>query len=142
MVYIGTTNETVKKWLKKNKERLPEIRKNWRNNSLAGRTAVLYDTVIKAAKSRNLIVTITKQDIRKLLLKSNNKCAITGIEFIYDIPRGPFKPSIDRIDSTKGYTLDNIQIVCWIYNSAKGPNKHSDVIKFATALINFNKEVN
>jgi hypothetical protein len=29
-------------------------------------------------------------------------------------------PSIDRIDNDKGYTKDNIEIVCWLYNSDKG----------------------
>lgn len=33
----------------------------------------------------------------------------------------PWAPSIDRIDSTRGYTQDNVQLVCWAFNMAKGP---------------------
>ena len=30
----------------------------------------------------------------------------------------PFKASIDRIDSTRGYTRDNCRLVCWFVNQA------------------------
>jgi hypothetical protein len=33
----------------------------------------------------------------------------------------PNKMSIDRFDSTKGYTKDNIVFCCWFFNNRKGP---------------------
>lgn len=42
----------------------------------------------------------------------------------------PFKPSIDRIDHTKGYTPDNIQIIWNIENHCKNIYTNADVIQF------------
>jgi len=48
----------------------------------------------------------------------------------------PFSPSLDRMDCTKGYTMDNVKVVCWIYNAAKGVGTHEDVIAFVEAFKN------
>lgn len=53
------------------------------------------------------------------------KCEITGIPFDFDPPakkgsKPPFTPSVDRIDPTKGYTMENCQVVVWCLNRAKG----------------------
>lgn len=55
---------------------------------------------------------------------SDNKCEITGIEFDFSWkPEGcfhkPKAPSIDRIDSTKGYYTSNVQIILSWVNRAK-----------------------
>lgn len=47
----------------------------------------------------------------------------------------PWGPSLDRIDPSRGYTTDNVQLVCWIYNRAKGAGSHTDVLKMAKAII-------
>ena len=52
------------------------------------------------------------------------KCEVTGIAFDYDNKfntcKNPLSPSIDRIDSTKGYSKDNARIVLWQYNLMRG----------------------
>lgn len=35
------------------------------------------------------------------------------------------RPSIDRIDATKGYSFDNIQLITWGENNSKGKNENS-----------------
>lgn len=46
------------------------------------------------------------------------------------LQKHPFKPSIDRIDPTKGYTKDNIRI-CWlIENLCKNTFSEEEVIEF------------
>jgi len=45
-----------------------------------------------------------------------------------------FCPSLDRVDSSKGYTKDNVQLVCRIYNTAKGNGTKEDVMKMVDAL--------
>lgn len=66
------------------------------------------------------------------------KCQVTNIPFILTSGHHPFAPSLDRIDSSKGYTKDNIQVVVLIYNTAKRQFLHDDVMVMAQALITNN----
>jgi len=52
--------------------------------------------------------------------KQNKKCAITGILFRLDRcgTKRAFAPSIDRIECSKGYTKDNVRLVCLVVNIA------------------------
>jgi len=66
------------------------------------------------------------------------ECAITGIPFDFSRQSrhsNSFSPSIDRIDSKKGYIEGNVQIVCWIYNRAKSAGTHDDVLRLAEAIM-------
>lgn len=60
-------------------------------------------------------------------------CEATGIRF-----RGkgndPFGRTIDRKDSSKGYTKANCWVACWMYNRAKMDNTHEDVMEMVAAM--------
>ena len=73
----------------------------------------------KRAKQRNLSFDLTKEWLQSKLNK--NICEATGLQLNHnkDPFINPYYPVIDRIDSTKGYTQDNCQIVCWMFNNAK-----------------------
>ena len=45
-------------------------------------------------------------------------------------PRHPFRPSIDRVDNSRGYTLDNIRIVWYIENICRNKFSDEDVAEF------------
>lgn len=65
-------------------------------------------------------------------------CEVTGLPFCLDIlltSKRPFSPSIDKIDPKGSYTKDNCQVVCFIYNVAKGEFTHDDVMRLAKSLI-------
>ena len=74
------------------------------------------------AKSRafkkGIDFTITLTDLELLRDRQNNKCYYTGIEFNND-NSGVTSISIDRIDSSGGYTIDNIRLVCTLVNKMK-----------------------
>jgi len=65
-------------------------------------------------------------------------CEVTGIPFVLKKPTGahrsPYTPSVDQIIPGKGYTKDNVQIVIWMYNAAKGEWGHEDVMRMVKAL--------
>lgn len=71
--------------------------------------------------------TITVEDIVNLKKKQNNKCVYSGIELAWERNKDN-KASIDRIDSTKGYTPDNIQLVTKVVNQAKSDLTHEQFI--------------
>ena len=50
--------------------------------------------------------------------QTHGKCYYTGLEYSL-IERGPLYLTIDRIDSTCGYTQENICFCCWFVNCAK-----------------------
>lgn len=86
---------------------------------------VLLKTASASAKKRLAnkrieagVFDIKPDDIKELIAKQNNKCVYTGYELEWSYNNN-YKVSIDRIDSSKGYTKDNIQLVCFIVNQAK-----------------------
>ena len=74
-----------------------------------------YRSKLKGLKSG-----ITKQILRKMLLESGGRCAVTGILFNKTKAgkKSPFFHSVDRIDCKKGYTEANCRIVCFGVNVA------------------------
>lgn len=64
-------------------------------------------------------------------------CCRTGIPFEFDqstYSKSPWTPVPDRIDSTKGYTHDNVQWVCHMFNSMKQEYTQAEVDRFIHAL--------
>jgi len=63
------------------------------------------------AKEREFDLTIEQS--WDLFLKQDRKCALSGIKLEFGkTNKDPFTASLDRIDSNKGYTIDNVQ---WLH---------------------------
>lgn len=89
--------------------------------STGGTVTALFHQCKKHAKEKGYEFSITKQSIKELILNKNN-CEVTKISFDYKFygkfSSNPFRPSIDRIDSKKGYIENNIRLVCVSVNFA------------------------
>ena len=72
----------------------------------------------KANREEATEYNITYEFIISLLQKQDGKCKLSGIPLEYK-PNSINNLSIDRIDSNKGYTKDNIQLVTWAVNQSK-----------------------
>ena len=100
-------------------------------------------TIVAGCKSRanrkNLECDITIEFILYLLEKQKGRCAVTNVilEPTAAINRNGYKPntvSVDRIDSLKGYTKDNVRLVTTIYNTAKNMWTDNDVLEMCKEL--------
>ena len=88
-------------------------------------------------KSPQAPFTITKQWIQNKI--ESGFCEVTGLPFCLDVlltSKRPFAPSIDKKDPKGYYTKENCQVVCFIYNIAKGEFSHNDVVTMAETLVN------
>lgn len=81
---------------------------------------------------------LSKQDIEDILEKQNYKCYYTGIEFdrILDDTNKLTHPTLDRIDSSKGYTKENVVICTWWSNISKNDLSKEDFIEMCKKVAN------
>lgn len=78
---------------------------------------------------------IDTQFIIDLGENQNNMCVYSGRVLDWKI-NSENKASIDRINSDKGYTKDNVQVVCQLVNQAKSDMTHDDFLTFIIELYN------
>jgi hypothetical protein len=101
----------------------------------------LYNSALQRSRKSNLDFDLTREWIFKKV--SAGICEVSKLPFHFDTSwkqngrslASPFIPSIDKKCPKKGYTKKNCQIVCYLYNTCKGPFSHGDVIKLAHALV-------
>ncbi len=95
----------------------------------------LYKRFARNSKMRKIPFELTADDVREMMLATNGQCQVTGIKFDMHKMDGmrvrPWSPSIDRIDSTKGYTKNNCRIICTAANLSI--NQWGDEVFYALA---------
>ncbi len=89
-------------------------------------------------RNKNLIFDLTEEDILDLYYIQEGKCALSGEVLtniaLEDKGLNNYNISIDRIDSTKGYTRNNIQLVGFIINIMKNDIDEKDFLLFVSAV--------
>lgn len=92
----------------------------------------------KRARKINHKFDISLEDIKLLPLK----CFYTGLPLTLKCNK-PNTFSVDRIDSNRGYTKDNIVSCCWVVNRMKSNMSIRQFKKLCTEIItNYNKPIN
>lgn len=98
------------------------------------------------AKRNNIPFNITMEDLEDLWNKQNGLCALSGIQMTFELNNGrtPTNLSLDKINRLKGYTKDNIQLVCMACNQMKSDLSEDELYYFCQQIIktyeNKNKE--
>lgn len=94
---------------------------------------LLYYTRVRA-KEKEFEHNITYRWLKE---QTKNACPKTGFEFKYNPYniRDMYRPSVDRLDNSKGYTKDNCQVVIWAYNCAKASWTDEILYKVLKTLI-------
>ena len=97
----------------------------------------------RGAKARNLSFDIEIEDIYDLWLKQDEKCALSGVDifFVKNQDTTLQTASVDRMDSKKGYTLDNIQIIHKRLNRVKSILGNEELVFWAHSIAKTHKNV-
>lgn len=129
--------------------------KNYQHLSLAGNIKNLipdnlrdeftpYKYFYMLAKRRDPNSILMLEDIKTIWKRQKGRCILSGIEMNLPLStRGfeksfhPYNASLDRINSSIGYTKDNVRFICLMANLAKNKWNDDDLINFAQAIVNY-----
>lgn len=103
----------------------------------------VIDLKTRTKKKRVKYDTVLDFDVPYLMdlwNKQEGKCAISNIPMTYVLYDGHNNTnvSIDRIDSLKGYTKSNIQLVCCIINKMKLDMTIKDLVYYCNKILTHN----
>lgn len=98
-----------------------------------------WSRVCRHAKSRHIDVNITINQAWEKFLEQSRKCIFTGriLTFGNVTKKIPQTASLDRIDSNKDYTIDNVQWVHKQINVAKHILADDEFIKMCKEVVNY-----
>ena len=90
------------------------------------------------AKAMGREFDLTLQDLLNMNEDQGGRCIISNVRMQYsagsDGRRNPFAASVDRRDTSRGYVLDNVQLVCLIVNIARSDFAMEDFILACEAV--------
>lgn len=98
-----------------------------------------YRTVKTGAKNRGLSFDITMEQMWNQYIKQNGKCALSGILLKFPTTTISFDGnlSLDRIDSSKGYEVSNIQWIEKRLNTMKMDCSDGEFIEFCRIITEY-----
>lgn len=107
----------------------------------------LFKDSRRSAQERELAFTITHQDLLDCYDEQDGLCNLTGVKLTHNSTPGlgrnkhPFNISVDRIDSSRGYERNNIQLVCTYVNTIKWDLPQDNFFKVCKRIVTYREEV-
>lgn len=110
--------------------------------TINGRAKKIMSQTKHRSKKAGLKTNVTEEIIVEKL--QAGVCEASGLPLntdnILSHWENPLGPSIDRISSDKGYEIDNVQIVCNMYNRGKNKHDEIDFIAMCIAVAEINRD--
>lgn len=99
-----------------------------------------WGSILCGAKKRNISVELSMEDAWNLFIKQNQRCALTNLilTFNKNSKDSTGTASLDRIDSSKGYTIDNCQWIHKDYNWMKLDHSQQEFIDMCYKVVENN----
>ena len=121
-----------KKYREENADTVRKIKKIGyakKRDTFEGRALILWRSAKQRARMRGEGFSLTMEHVTRGL---SQPCPRTGVVFDFrTLERAnPYAPSVDKIDRTKPYSDDNVQIVCWAYNRMKSDMTDAELLLF------------
>lgn len=97
----------------------------------------VFNTIEKNAKIRNIEFLVTIEELGELFEKQGERCAVTGEDIRFGInTKSRRTASIDRIDNSKGYSIDNVRWVHVRVNQMKNDMTDKDLYFWCDKILN------
>lgn len=112
---------------------------SWRGH---GKISLLYwNSIKRGASIRSLDFSLTIEKMWELFVKQKNRCAISGVEidFATNSRLKDQTASLDRIDSSLGYEVSNVQWIHKDVNKMKNNMSDDSLIKWCRIICKNNK---
>lgn len=127
--------------IRKRTFRSQKILESWKNKAGHHTISMRYwFSVTSQAKKRQIDIDISVDDAYNKFVDQNGKCAISGMDIYFKTlgqKATEQTASLDRIDSSKGYTKDNIQWVHKYINIMKWDLSQKEFIEWCTLVCNY-----
>lgn len=112
---------------------------NGRREIVGELTNRYWKRVVDSARARGIPLSVSRAFSWELFLKQERKCALTGITLVfassYEGEAARLQTaSLDRIDSDKDYTEDNVQWVHRVINRMKGSLADEDLVEWCSKV--------
>jgi len=98
-----------------------------------------FRETFRRLKNRDKEVTVTLESLKEIWDSQKGICPLTGWTLELPTQSKNYKlklrtASLDRIDNSKGYAVDNVRFVSVMFNLARNQFSDEDVIEFARAV--------
>lgn len=112
---------------------------NWKGSSKHV-TGMYVSRLKSAARKRSIPFLVSREELDEIFQKQNGRCVYTGYDLSFETREEKGSASLDRIDSKKPYTKDNVQWVHKDINIIKWDLGHDQFISLCRTVTENQKE--